>query len=275
MISIDMLLLKQLLDNMKTLIKTNLQFFNNDFDGTFACTGPGNPLCSFVKHYTADKCQQTDLEAMQHEFDKDSPCYSYLCHFGFCEITIKLTHDGIDYGYIIIGPFRIPENYDKDVKNISDFCVKHLIDYDTVLAEYQKIPRITEEKLNSIKVIVIALFDYALRENIIYYKHSEFETEIEKYIEEHLHEELTIEQICKQMFLSPKQLYNVFKKETGMSPKKFITKQRIEKALNLIKSTNDPLPVIAERVGIPDYTYFVKVFKSYTGHTPTYYRKNN
>lgn len=275
MISIDIILLKQLLENMQILIKANLQFFNNDFDGTFACTGPGNPLCSFVKQYTKDKCRESDLKAMNHDFNKNSPCYSYLCHFGLCEITIKLIQENINYGYIIIGPFKIPENYEEDTKRLYDFCVKNLIDYNVALKEYKKIPNISEKKLNSIKTIVLALFEFALSRNIITYQYSEFETEIKKYINENLQNDLTIDRICKQFFVSPKQLYTLFKKETGISPKKYITNQRIEKAIHLIKNSNDSLAEIAEKVGIPDYTYFIKVFKSYTNHTPTYFRKHN
>ena len=45
-------------------------------------------------------------------------------------------------------------------------------------------------------------------------------------------------------------------------------------AKRLIVTTEMPIQNIAEAVGIPDYSYFIKVFKSATGNTPTHYRKN-
>ena len=50
---------------------------------------------------------------------------------------------------------------------------------------------------------------------------------------------------------------------------------RIEKAKNLLKSTDKSITEIAALCGIPDYNYFTKVFKSETNETPSKYRKSN
>lgn len=36
-----------------------------------------------------------------------------------------------------------------------------------------------------------------------------------------------------------------------------------------------PLTEVAESVGISDYTYFIKIFKRYTYHSPKYFRNKN
>ena len=48
----------------------------------------------------------------------------------------------------------------------------------------------------------------------------------------------------------------------------------MDKAKLLLGETDSPVKDIASQVGIFDYNYFTKVFKAYTGVTPSRYRKN-
>ena len=48
---------------------------------------------------------------------------------------------------------------------------------------------------------------------------------------------------------------------------------RIRKAQEYLRTTNDSIETIAERVGYPDYFYFTKVYKKATGISPAAYRR--
>ncbi|MFR6333121.1 MAG: helix-turn-helix domain-containing protein [Eisenbergiella sp.] len=50
-------------------------------------------------------------------------------------------------------------------------------------------------------------------------------------------------------------------------------KIRIRKAQEYLRTTNDSIETIAERVGYPDYFYFTKVYKKATGISPAAYRR--
>lgn len=51
--------------------------------------------------------------------------------------------------------------------------------------------------------------------------------------------------------------------------------ERTQKAVHLLVNTDMPLTSVAESVGINDYTYFIKIFKRYTSHSPKYFRNKN
>ncbi|MGD1946437.1 MAG: helix-turn-helix domain-containing protein [Croceivirga sp.] len=60
----------------------------------------------------------------------------------------------------------------------------------------------------------------------------------------------------------------------GVRPNRFIQMKRIERAQLLLLTTNDTLEVIAEKVGLNNFSYFSRIFKKITGITPGKYRKN-
>ena len=275
MITYDVELFKNLLFSLQPLIKTSITFYDENFEGTMACTSPMNPLCRYVKDYWDARCKQSDAKAMDVCRRGDFCDHHYCCHFGLKEMAFRMTNHGENYGYILIGPFRNTSLEKQVMHSIDELCAQHPIDKADILKAYYSVASFSIEKFESIKVIIHALFDYAVNKNIISMKHTLFETVITSYVNEHLSDDLSITALCRHFYLSPKQLLAVTKKATGMSPKQYVTQQRIEEAKRLISTTDAPIPTIAETVGIPDYSYFIKVFKSATGHTPTHYRKNN
>ncbi len=72
-----------------------------------------------------------------------------------------------------------------------------------------------------------------------------------------------------------KYLGRIFKKETGTSIRMYICKKRIERAAELLKTTNINVLEIALRTGFENVNYFNRRFKEFMGITPTEYRRNN
>jgi len=66
----------------------------------------------------------------------------------------------------------------------------------------------------------------------------------------------------------------MFKKETGQNFINYLTNIRIEKAKELLRSTNLKSYEIAYKVGYDNPTYFSTVFKKLTGMTPLDYKKD-
>lgn len=58
-----------------------------------------------------------------------------------------------------------------------------------------------------------------------------------------------------------------------MSPTNYIVQVRMEKACELMSSTEWRMVKIARQVGYSDYQYFTKVFKKVIGQTPGEYRE--
>ncbi|MDO4163592.1 MAG: response regulator [Bacteroides sp.] len=85
--------------------------------------------------------------------------------------------------------------------------------------------------------------------------------------------DLDINFICKEIGMSRASLYNKLKALTNMSTNEYVNKFRMEKAIQLIHTTDMPFTEIAEKVGFATPSYFSTAFKQYTGETPTQYKK--
>jgi two-component system response regulator YesN len=93
------------------------------------------------------------------------------------------------------------------------------------------------------------------------------------YIEENYGRDLPLEEVAKSVALSPSYFSSFFKKETGKSFVEFVTEFRIERASELLCSTNLNTSEVAYRVGFNDPKYFARIFKRGVGVTPSEYRK--
>ena len=95
------------------------------------------------------------------------------------------------------------------------------------------------------------------------------------YIEHHLQEPLTVEILAEALGLSPTYLSTLFKKETGVAVSEYIRRQRIDTAKTLLQYTEFSCLEIAEYLCFSSDSHFSRIFRQYTGMTPTAFRKAN
>ena len=82
---------------------------------------------------------------------------------------------------------------------------------------------------------------------------------------------LAIGDIAAKSFMSEVYFRKLFKAEYGISPKKYIIKLRIQKAVSLINTGYYSLREVAEMCGYTDYKYFSVEFKATVGCSPSEY----
>ncbi|WNR46154.1 response regulator transcription factor [Paenibacillus roseipurpureus] len=97
---------------------------------------------------------------------------------------------------------------------------------------------------------------------------------IKQYIDQNYMNNITIQLLAEEVFLSPTYMCQIFKQETGETIIEYLTKVRIDKAKELLKSPDLKIFVIAEMVGFENATYFTSVFKKITGLIPGKYRES-
>lgn len=97
--------------------------------------------------------------------------------------------------------------------------------------------------------------------------------QIMKYMENHYKEKISLDQIAKNMYLSPFYISKLFKSETGDTPINYLISLRMEKAKELLDQ-NSTLSIqeAAAAVGYEDAYHFSKLFKKYYGLSPLYYK---
>ena len=94
-----------------------------------------------------------------------------------------------------------------------------------------------------------------------------------KYIHLHLHVPVTLEETAEAAGISASYLSRLFKKETGMSIVDYIQKERIEAACNMLTYSDYTAAQISEYLCFSTQSYFIKIFRKYTGTTPAKYKK--
>ena len=84
---------------------------------------------------------------------------------------------------------------------------------------------------------------------------------------------LSVNAIAEQVHYSPAHLSTLFRKETGITLNEAILRTRLKAAMDLLRTTLEPVSAIANRTGYADVQYFSRVFKQVTGLTPLEYRR--
>jgi AraC-like DNA-binding protein len=98
-------------------------------------------------------------------------------------------------------------------------------------------------------------------------------TETLYYISEHLHKELTVQHLAERCHINTDYFSRLFKEQTGIRPLQFLQNKRIERAQILLSTTDDTLQNIADKVGLPNISYFSRLFTKLTKKTASAYRK--
>jgi AraC family transcriptional regulator len=95
------------------------------------------------------------------------------------------------------------------------------------------------------------------------------------FIDAGLAEPLRIDQLAARAGVSRAHFIRRFHDVTGMSPHRYITLRRVEKAKELLRATHRTLVEIALEVGFGNQSHFAQVFHAHTAQTPSQYRKQN
>lgn len=95
-----------------------------------------------------------------------------------------------------------------------------------------------------------------------------------RYIEEHYQDAaLRLEDVAEYVYISPSYFSTMFNKEMKIPFGSYLTQVRMEKAMQLLKTSDLKIYEIAERTGYQNVSWFTVAFKKYTGKSPGEYRK--
>ncbi len=93
------------------------------------------------------------------------------------------------------------------------------------------------------------------------------------YLEQHFSEDMMLDDLAKNVHLSPHYLSRCFKQQMGMSIFQYLNHLRIEEGCRLLRYTLEPVGRIASMVGYDEITYFSNRFRQEIGMSPSQYRK--
>ena len=93
------------------------------------------------------------------------------------------------------------------------------------------------------------------------------------YLDEHYTEDISLDSLAEQFYISKYYLSREFKKEFGTTIIQYVLAKKITNAKELLRYSNASIEDIAQLCGIDDASYFNKVFKKIEGCTASEYRK--
>ena len=93
-----------------------------------------------------------------------------------------------------------------------------------------------------------------------------------KYLQEHLEEDVNLEQLAQDSYLHPTYFHKLFTAAFGRTPSEQLKWHRIMASREYLRDDNWSISEIARKCGFSSQSYFCRVFKSYTSQTPSRYR---
>ena len=95
---------------------------------------------------------------------------------------------------------------------------------------------------------------------------------IKEYLDQNFTSPITLDSLSETVYISKHYLSHLFKEQTGVSPIKYLTSKRMEKACELLSETELPVSEVSKAVGYENPLYFSQVFKRIYGISPVKYR---
>lgn len=247
----------------------NINLYDENFEPVRVNKYPLPDYCRAIQSLNPEQrpCMGSDVVLLKR-CQAQKRMVMHCCHAGLRDIAVPILCEDFILGYIIFGQIKTKMDFSRIKEKIA-----HLhLNMDEMAQYYDKLRYIDDEKIRSIASIAEILARYILTENML--KPCLF-SEIERateYIREHLHESITIEQLCDATHLSTSVLYKKFRSHFGCTVNDYINARRVEKALGLLEKTDLSIEEISERIGFSSASYFSRIFKQKMGMSPMRFR---
>ncbi len=98
--------------------------------------------------------------------------------------------------------------------------------------------------------------------------------QVKDYIERNYNENLSLSYLAERFHTDPSYLSRIFSQKFDCTITAYITSVRMERAKELMADKDKKMETISFLLGYEDYNYISRVFKKYTGSSPSEYRKS-
>lgn len=137
--------------------------------------------------------------------------------------------------------------------------------------EVERIERVEEFFVKVHKVIATFLDGIF---NLADKKHLSLVTNARNFIIENYHKPITIKATANHLFISPSHLSRLFRLELDCTFNDYLTRVRVEKAVELLKKPEFSVEQVSKAVGFKSQSYFAEIFRKYIGVTPLIYKNS-
>ena len=267
MLQLNTVGLHKVMQDFHTLTKIRIVIFDAEFNELLAYPHDREAFCQHLRQTPKGEtgCFVSDKGGCL-KCAKSKEIVMYKCHAGLTEAVVPIMDKGGVIAYVMFGqiiPSETKEQTRRDIKN------RH----PELAHEVDSIPVKSQRELNAAATVLQAITAYVMTNRWVVPNKSEFIREIDHYIEIHLSENITVEDICAAFRIGRTKLYELSMDYLGCGLAEYIRKQRIEHAKRLLTETDMAITDIAFATGFADYNHFSRIFKQTVGTSARAYRK--
>ena len=210
-----------------------------------------------IRHYTAERGFQF-----------------YRCHVGICEAVMPLYDRKNPLAYLAVGCYLDDSPMEEQWEH-----TRSLLDWwpggpDSLKEAFFQFRQYSQQEVQAYAETLEALSAYIQLKGMILATEQTDAQKLALYLDEHYMEKLSLASISRHLHIGRTKLCAIAKELSGGETLSYlIARRRIDAAKRLLLQSNMPISAVAESVGISDYNYFSKVFRSMTGTTPSTFRK--
>lgn len=188
----------------------------------------------------------------------------------------KQTSGSIYQDYLLLKEFNRPG---RDIAYYSLTVMEfHVINRLAISVKYDIVNQPDEYWVLRTRFFLISLLFEGTADGYINFRQYElfkdrFVAKVAMYMAMNLGEEITLTDLTKRFSVNKNALNEAFKKETSKSCMAYLEELRVSVATNYLQYNDMTISEVGNFCGYPDQNYFSKVFKKYTGMTPSEYQK--
>ena len=264
--------LARLLDNLYLCMGVKFGLMNDEGREIYTSSFK-SPFCAqimqepggYERCLACDGCAIADVKKTQRR-------KKYLCHAGLYEVALPVVEDGQTVATILFGQMLDDSPRAQQWERIKNQCAWHS-NPDALYQAFLHLRRISPEQMTACMEIVQACVSEVRLYSMQTTQRRDDSYLLDNYITTHLAQNLDSGVLCEALNVGKTKLYELCKTHFQMTPMQLVSHRRMEEAANLLKTTGDSVRTVAQAVGIPDENYFTKVFRKWSGKTPSVYRK--
>ena len=268
--------LLRLITNLYTLTGIRANIF--DLSGRDICLNYDHmPFCELINGCSEGHARCVECDAREVARAGRDTVHFYRCHAGICEAIIPIRAEGVPIAYLSFGQFldssQSIESQWEAARATLNWYTGSMNELHRAFHAFHQYPM---EEISAYAEILKALASYIHLSGMIQTAEYSDLQRLEIYLDQHYMEKLSLATISEALNISRTKLCALAKRLSGgQTLTRMIAERRVSAAKLLLLKSDTSVADIAESVGISDYNYFTKIFRSITGMTPTAFRKKN
>ena len=234
-------------------------------------------FCDRCRHYSqifTDRCSECDVAAFRH-IRATQKTYIYRCHMGFMEALIPIKADGEIICALVIGQVQAVSDAPstEHLKTILTSVGVPDTAMEDLLISFRSMTAIEPARFEALAYFLEICAQSIYDNRWIRQDEKSISENFIDYISANLYNDISVSDAAAALNISPSHLSRVIARDMNTTFTEYLNTRRIEIAQLLIRTTSMTVTEIALRLCFSEPTYFMRVFRRYTGMTCSQYRR--